>query len=453
MCGAAYIMPTFDDWNTLSSPNPDKRYWLYLLPSTTTWRPFDAIMGYFNMVNYKMYPFFNHLLVVLAHVDSTIIVFRLCSMLGLKRTSAFVAASFFIVSPAMLGTVLSVDGLNQSFCQLFGLLSVYYYMQLRGRRRIVVWLLLVLCSTFSKDNGLAWAVVAPVISFGFKKINRQMMLQHIACGMAFAIAYAVIRLALPHPLHTVGDHIAELTSLTSKVSGAAKWIGYTWTGADFLALLHAPSRSLLLFVVTLLLSVPFFLVLLFGNIRQWKDMRTLSLVIALVITASPNLIIAMSLMNVYCSLGVTAVLIGWLFEVSFLKQKTLHTLFILFLLAAVITDVHHWYMAWQTSNVGIELAEKVVEETGKPVNKAYNIVVKDDYPKYSSFCVPADEAYGWGNSVLQVTGYQWPKEMGDTTVNASDATASRLNALSKEKLNEGYDCVWIVGKERVEVRR
>ena len=48
------ILPTFDDWTTLSSPNFDNNIFKYVIPYGTTWRPFDALMGYINAINYKL---------------------------------------------------------------------------------------------------------------------------------------------------------------------------------------------------------------------------------------------------------------------------------------------------------------------------------------------------------------------------------------------------------------
>lgn len=451
--GTMLIMPTFDDWNTLSSPNYAPDFWTYLLPVGTTWRPFDALMGYVNGINYRLYPTLNHILILLAHLGSTLMVFVLARRLGVGRGAAAVATVFFYLSPCMLATVLSVDALNQSYCHLFGLLSIYFYLTRRGKKRIALWLLFVLMATFSKDNGLAWAVVAPIIGYCFGQTDRRTCLSHLACGLVFAVVYAMVRLSLPSTGFENYEHIDEMTSLSSKLTGAAKWLGYTWTATDFLALFHAPSRNLLLVGITLLLSLPFILCVLFGNPRAWRSRQIMGLTCCLFIAASPNLLIAMSLMNAYSSLGMAALMVGWLIDHSLAKWNTMSRLFALYVAAALITGVHHWYMAWQTSLPGMEMAREVVRQTGRPVSRAYSIIMKDDYPKYSSFCVPADEAFGWGKSVLQITGYKWPHELGDTTISYSDTTPRAVGVLAKEKIKEGYDCVWIVGSKEIKVVR
>lgn len=451
--GTLLIMPTFDDWNTLSSPNYDPNILTYLLPVGTTWRPFDALMGYVNAVNYHLYPTLNHILILLAHLGSTAMVFVLARRLGIGRFSAIVATVFFYLSPCVLATVLSVDALNQSYCHLFGLLSIYFYLSRRGKKRIFLWLLFVLMATFSKDNGLAWAVVAPIIGYSFGQTSRTSFSRHLAFGLLFAVVYGVVRLSLPSTGFENYEHLDEMRSLGSKLTGAAKWLGYTWTATDFLALFHAPSRNLLLVGLTLLLSLPFIVCVLFGNPRSWRNRQILGLTCCLFIAALPNLLIAMSLMNAYSSLGIAALMVAWLIEHAKVRPGVISRLFALYVVAALITGVHHWYMAWQTSLPGMEMARQVVRLTGRPVNSAYSIIMKDDYPKYSSFCVPADEAFGWGRSVLQITGYKWPTQFGDTLINYADATPGGISGLAKKKIAEGYDCVWIVGSKEIKVVR
>ncbi len=449
--GTLLVMPTFDDWNTLSSPNYDPNFMTYILPVGTTWRPFDAMMGYVNGINYKLYPTLNHILILLAHLGSTALVYVLARKLSVKKGAAAIATVFFYISPCMLATVLSVDALNQSYCHLFGLLSIYFYLSAKGGKRIVLWLLFVLMATFSKDNGLAWSVVAPIMGYAFNKTDKQVFMRHIVYGLGLAVVYGVVRLSLPYYDSGGYEHLEEMRSLSSKLSGLAKWLGYTWTATDFLALFHAPSRNLLLVGITFIMSAPFIVCVLIGNPKAWRNRQIIGLTVCLVIAALPNLLIAMSLMNAYSSLGMAALMVGWLLNNTTIRRRTVSILFAFYVAAALITAIHHWYMAWQTSLPGIEIAREVARGTGSPVNKAYSIIIKDDYPKYSSFCVPTDEAFGWGKSVLQITGYKWPKEFGDTTIYYKDATTKSINRLTEEKLNKGYDCVWIVGKDRIKV--
>lgn len=464
LCAAMAVMPTFDDWTTLVSPNRDPDFLKYFLPFGPTWRPFDAIMGYVNGIDSRLYPALNHLLVVTAHTLSAWLVWLVLREGGVKRTARGVATAFFFLSPCMLATVLSVDALGQSYSHLFGMAAVYAYLRTSGRRRVALWLTLTALATFSKDNGLAWVIVPPIIAFAFRRETARDMWRHIAVGLAFAAIYAAVRLSFPAVDNGNHEHAEEMVSLASKVSGTAKWLGYTFTATDFLALFHKPSRNIILVLLTFALSLPFLACLLWPKKSSAKTEeqnpahaapRVAVLCAAMVVVASPNLLIAMSLMNTYCSLGVAAIIIGCLADRAIRARgsQSLRAAFALYLVAAIVTDVHHWYMAWQTSLTGLRLAREVVSLTGKPVEKAYSVSLKDDYPKYSSFCVPADEAYGWGRSVMQVTDYQWPKQLNDTTIDETEASDTLIMTLAKKKLSQGYDCVWIVGKDKVEIVR
>lgn len=59
LLGILQILPTFDDWTTLSAPNRDPNFLQYFLPYGMTWRPGDALIGYVNGLSPKF--FFSYL--------------------------------------------------------------------------------------------------------------------------------------------------------------------------------------------------------------------------------------------------------------------------------------------------------------------------------------------------------------------------------------------------------
>lgn len=87
-------------------------------------------------------------------------------------------------------------------------------------------------------------------------------------------------------------------------------------------------------------------------------------------------------------------------------------------------------------------------------NKVYCIMVKDDNPKFSSFCVPTNEAIGWGRSVWAITGYKWPKEIQDTTLDCTPTAGQEaINLAYTIKKTNKFDCIWIINKKYVKVIR
>lgn len=169
------------------------------------------------------------------------------------------------------------------------------------------------------------------------------------------------------------------------------------------------------------------------------------------VVASPHLLISMSIMNTYCSLGIASIIIGYLATEFEGTPKRMFTSFICYFTATLIIDVHHWYKAWQTSLPGKEIAEIIIKKTQKPCNKVYCIMIRDNNPKFSSFCVPTNEAIGWGRSVWQITGYQWPTELRDTTLERTSIAELQAKKIAKEAIKNKYDCVWIINKKNVEV--
>ena len=443
------ILPTFDDWTTLSLPNYDPNYSLYLLPYGMTWRPGDAIWGYINAIDYHLYPTLNHIMILLAHLCSTFIIYKITKVLGFKTLSRNITTLFFYLSPCTLGTVLSCDALNQSYSHLWGILAVYLYLTLKGHKKYLLWLGLVWLATFAKDNGLAWSIVPSIIAFAFNKIDKHTLKRDIAIGLSCTILYGIVRLTVPSTYIKNGSYEEDIVSLHSRIKGLTSWICYTWCAADYIAIIHKPSRNLLLGGLTAIFSCAFML-RIWWNKTIWKRKQIWLLLCAICIVASPHLLISMSIMNTYCSLGIAAIIIGYLSDEYQGSTKKMQLLFVFYLIAATISDIHHWYKAWQTSLPGKEIAAKLVKSTGKPVNKVYCIMIADSIQKFSSFCVPTNEAIGWGRAVWQFTGYKWPTCIQDTLLERTSTAkqeAIRLAHINKKK----FDCIWIVDYKNVEV--
>ena len=125
--------------------------------------------------------------------------------------------------------------------------------------------------------------------------------------------------------------------------------------------------------------------------------------------------------------------------------------FVLFLIAAIITDIHHFLGAREGGLLSKQLATEAIIKTEKKVKRAYCINIDNNEPKYSSFGVPSIDAFAWGLSVRHYTSYQWPEEINDTLISAENK--EKATTIAKHALNHGADCVWIVdGKHIVVVK-
>jgi sporulation protein YlmC with PRC-barrel domain len=98
------------------------------------------------------------------------------------------------------------------------------------------------------------------------------------------------------------------------------------------------------------------------------------------------------------------------------------------------------------------MAQEAIRKTGRPTDNVYVVIIEDDYPKLSSFCVIPSEAFGWGWASRYETNYQWPKAIKDTTIVRSDNAVEQAKQLGREIMNNGqYDCVWIGNHQNIDV--
>ena len=124
----------------------------------------------------------------------------------------------------------------------------------------------------------------------------------------------------------------------------------------------------------------------------------------------------------------------------------------LFLIVSVAIDIHLIDSSVKSGLIGKQMAREAIQKTGKPMKSVYLIIIEDDYPKLSSFCVIPNEAFGWGIAAKYETNYQWPEVIQDTTIERSADALRKATNLGLETLNkQQYDCIWIVDHEHIDV--
>ncbi len=447
---ALEVYPSFDDWSTLSSPNTDREWLKFFMPYGSVWRPFDALFGYITGVWPALFPALAHVCIVTGHTVSALLIYSLTGRLGLNRAARFAGTLFFWLSPCMLGTVLSCDSLNQTYSHAWGLGAVWAYIVMRGRKRYAAWAVCVVMAALAKDNGIAWAVVPPMVAYAFDRCDRRALLRGLFFGCAVAVVYGCVRMALPKTDIYNSDYSTFV--LAKKVKEIVTWVGYTWFAVDYVSIVHAPSRNLLLAGVTLLLALPMVYVLFVRNIRLMFTRRLLVLAAAMIAVMSPHLLISLSVMNAYAGLGMAALMVAVVIDSAYpADRRIIVCAFGMYVVAAVITDVHHAYKAVTTAATGREMAREVIRATGHEVETAYCVIVDDDERKFSSFCVLPQDAFGGnGAAVMHENRYRWPHEVNDTIIprdmaDSAESIARRAIACGK------YECAWIIDKSRVRV--
>lgn len=452
LTAAIPILPTFDDWTTLVSPDPDddvffkkERFLFY----GYHWRPFDAIFGYILGRNPQLlFPMLNHVCVVVGHVASAFLLYFFMLKLQFGTLSRNVAVVFFLLSPGMLATVLAVDGLNQTYANVWSLAAALSYVSFQGRKKYVFWILFLIIGTLCKENALMWAIITPILAFGFEKIEVKTLKKDLLVGLILMTLYAALILVLPSNIEIHPEYVPE-SSKTLK--GVFKFLLTTWVAVDFVALLHAPSRNLLIAACTFLLSLPLLCFIFVRNIGKFKEKRMLVLVFSLLIAVAPHVFTTFSMMHTYAALALAAMIIAVVADHSS-NLKLFKIAFFLYLVAAIFVDTHLWWESYKSGQVGKEMAKSVaINDLSQPKN-VYVITIQDDYPRLSSFCVIPSDAFGWGRAVQHETNYAWPKTINDTLIPREQHYMETAHSLAKEKLASGEaESVWIVDRKNVDI--
>ncbi len=439
------LKPTFDDWTYTTYPNTDPAFWKYLLPYGDYWRPFDGLFGYVVAADTNLFPTLNHLCIYLGHAIATLLVWLVARQLKFNAASRITAAMLHYVSPAMLGTVMTIDSLNQTYAACWGLAALWVYLR-GGHHAIPVWILLCAMATWCKENGAMWLFVSPLVAWCFGLQTGRKAVRNLLWAAAFLTFYWTIRLALPNYYHKESNEYLD-ASVIEKVKNVAKYILFSYTSIDFVSLLHRPSRNLPYLLLTLVLSAPYFALNLYLVARHHHDRRLWGLLCASLVAALPHLVTLFSTMHAYAGLAPLALLAGWLMPEQKKERTLAASLLGLYVASALAVDARHYMKAYQSGMDGYRMALETIRQTHKPTHRVCCICVDRGEEKYSSFCVIPYDSYGWGNAVLWQTRGQWPQTLDVETITIDDNV--HLTAL--KKLREGYDHVWIADGKNIEV--
>ena len=303
-------------------------------------------------------------------------------------------------------------------------------------------------AALSKESGLAWAVVPPLVAYGFGLIERKQALRHIGIGLLIALAYFIVYTAIYYSgiLYIEYDEQYTQTTWLNHLRDFLQLMVYTWVPLDYMSLVYPPTRNWTIVAVTSLLSLPF-LLLLVSKWQLLKTRRLLLLILCFFIVASPHLITLVSIMHNYAALSMAALIVAALLSNTPKSHKLTSILFTLFISAALFTDLHHYQAAKQSGQLGKRLAMQVIQNTPTPPQHVFCININDDAePCYSNFCVRPVDAFAWGLSVRHYSHYSWKTSITETTLPHYDQ--QQIQALADSALNNGCEAVWVVGHDK-----
>ena len=306
------------------------------------------------------------------------------------------------------------------------------------------WLLCVGIAVLSKENGLAWAVVPPVIAYAFQQVCLRQTFRHIGYGLLIALAYFLIYGIVYFSGISGIEYAEEYTNATllSHVKDFVQLMAYTWVPVDYMSIVYAPTRNLFVAAITLLLSLPF-LLLLATRYKLLKTRQLLLLILCFFILVSPHLITVVSIMHNYAALSIAALIIAFIVS-QVNNKKLLIVSFTLFLAAAIFTDIHHYKAANQSGLLSKRMALLAISKADRPLQRVTCINIDNpDEPRYSNFCVRPVDAFAWGLSVRHYSHYAWKTSVSE--INLSQYDAQQVKSLADSALQAGSEAVWVVG--------
>ena len=445
-----FILPTHDDWAATTTPDftpffTKEHFFFY----GYHWRPFDTWIGYLVGRNPQLlFPAINHLLVVLGHFLSVVALFKVLIVLGFNKKTINVSTLFFFIIPATMATVTAIDSQNQVYALTTDLIAFLFYVK-NSKKKYIFWPILIFLATLFKENGLMWALICPVLTYGFDLIDKKTLKKDLLVGLGIMIAYALIIAIQPKDITIHPEYEPGVLKIIKNI---VKFLFSSFITVDYIYLLHQPSRKLLWAIVSFLFALPF-LYLVF--IRQWQlfsHKKMWCTAICLLIAVAPHLLTTFSMMHTYAGLAFITIMVAYSINTYKEQHKTLMRSFVLFLIVSVAIDIHLIDSSVKSGRIGKQMAREAIQKTGKPMKSVYLIIIEDDYPKLSSFCVIPNEAFGWGIAAKYETNYQWPEVIKDTTIERSADAFRKATNLGLKTLNkQQYDCIWIVDHEHIDV--
>jgi len=446
--GIILILPTFDDWTSLIAPSNEpffikERFLFY----GYHWRPFDSIFGWIVGRNPKLlFPTLNHICVIIGHIGCTFLLFKLTKIFKFNQLARNISILFFFFTPAMLATVLAVDGLNQTYANFWGLLATISYIKFQEKIKYIVCFLFIFISTLCKENGLMWSIIIPLMYYSFDCISLKQLKKDILIGLCIIIIYAIAIILLPKNIEIHPDYIPTFSKIINSI---LKCILSSWFAVDFVYLLFKPDRNLPIATITLLLSLS--LIYFVFRPSNIKKKPCIFLLICQIIAVSPHLMTVFSMMHTYAGLTFVSLLIGYTAH-TIVKKRNIIIAFYLFMTAAIFVDIHLWYTSYESGLIGKNMAKDAIIKTGKPIDKVRIIIIEENYQKVSSFRVIPSDAFGWGRAAQYETNYLWPKMISDTTIERSSDALLKAHIIAKDALkNNQYDCVWIINHKNIDV--
>lgn len=448
--GAFFILPNNDDFYCLLAPHKFEGIDVFL-PNGAFWRPFDASWGLLMGKCVAAFPFFNHLFVLLMFAFCAYGLNKIlddCLVIGFTKQ---LSIGLFMLSPALVATVYSIDSINQVLCMSFGIASVLLYSKFK-----LFAFIMMLLALFSKESGIAWFVVTPFLCLiidnirkgvkseklrSYKQLIRPYVISLIIIGV-----YFILRIVLRVPGAEVSGNYAAGLGLNS-LAGLGLLLGISLTAIDSVALFL--EHNWVVVITTIVISIVFLWVLVKKTLclQKYNVVRLLQCILVTLALTAPHLVMGHpGEMHAFPTLWGIALSVGLVFRTAE-WNKWEKKIVLVFFICCISVFIHKGYYMYKAGLFAKQRVESVVNNT--KVIPHVVCILDCDLP------IP-------GYSVFQATGeFCWYKGLASRVyfdlVNPekTDYFVIQPNELEKyllrAKTSQKFDAIWVVKDNNVSV--
>ena len=450
--GAFFIMPSDDDFYSLPAPHVLED-WSFLFPSGAFWRPIDAAWGILMGKIPGAFPYVNHLMVLLCYFFSLYGLEKILSKMSMTGITKQISLCFFLMSPALVATLYSVDSINQALSMALGIASVLLY----GKHKVCAYLCIIL-SLFTKESGISWFLVTPLLNMVMEEVysNRcnpnlkkyLSLFKPYMVSLLMILAYFVVRNMLRQPIseEDLGNYSSGL-GLNSVMGLALLW-GSSLTVIDTVS--YFLEHNYILLLMTVLVSVEFLVVILKHLItsRNARRLRLVECLFVILILTLPHLVMAHpGEMHAYPTLWGVALSFGILFkEVKWSRIE--QSCVVLFFVVGVLVYVHKGYYMYKIGEIANTRVKSAISQTHVIPRSVYILDFDEPLTEYSVFQTMQENCWDKGKGTRIYFDLKNPKTTTYKLVNHTVREDSLINEAWK---SGKYDAIWIVKNNNVKV--
>lgn len=159
------LTPMADDWRTAAAPYHNDGTWYRLLPcaiGSPFLRPFEGALGYFLGEHPALFPALNQSIVIIGHLLLICFLYYAIAKYTKHKSAALAGSAVFALSPAAVSTTSQMDGINQCWALVCGVITAYLFVrgtQTKRKFYFIGYFVMAMIATLFKENGISWFLV------------------------------------------------------------------------------------------------------------------------------------------------------------------------------------------------------------------------------------------------------------------------------------------------------